>query len=417
MQPAFVVVLLTLLLLGPLEATVDCGDRRHRPRARRSAASAPCGPHAWRRRDGRDRQCLPRGRRTRRWAARSARSSGRNRGCPSGPRWPPTAWSAARSAGLLTPLLGTSGSAGGGRRGWFARLRPTPWRRAVDCPCRGRAHQYWAGDPGGGHAAVVVYCGYHGSLTRFEDAYRRREVAENLVQGMAVVDGDGTITLWNDALERLLGCSRRRAIGKDLVVAIPGLIRTELPRTVGAVLGDRTPRTIARVDASGRHGRACRRDPHHPGGRRRHAALARHHGPGARRGVPQAQRTAAGAGRRRRQRRMVGVGPADPAVLLLGPLAGDGRPAGSRPAPAARRTGLERVHREDAASLKDRARGDPVGHRRRTFRTSTGSATRTARYRWFLCRGVAARGAGDRAVRIAGSLTDSTAKARSRRSG
>ena len=84
---------------------------------------------------------------------------------------------------------------------------------------------------------LVAYCGYHGSLTRFEDAYRRREVAENLVQGMAVVDGNGTITLWNDALERLLGCSRRRAIGKDLVVAIPGLIRTELPRTVDAVLG------------------------------------------------------------------------------------------------------------------------------------------------------------------------------------
>ena len=57
---------------------------------------------------------------------------------------------------------------------------------------------------------LVAYRGYHGSMSRFEDAYRRREVAENLVQGMAVVDGNGIVTLWNDAVERLLGCSRAR---------------------------------------------------------------------------------------------------------------------------------------------------------------------------------------------------------------
>ena len=84
-------------------------------------------------------------------------------------------------------------------------------------------------------------------------------------------------------------------------------------------------------------------------------------------------------------------------VLLLEPLAGAGGADRQQAAPGGPTTGLSRVHRADASSLQVGARGVPVRARRRTCRTSTGSATRTARYRWFHCRGAAARGPDDRA--------------------
>ena len=54
---------------------------------------------------------------------------------------------------------------------------------------------------------------------------------------------------------------------------------------------------------------------------------------------------------------------------------------------------LDRVHPEDMASLKDALKAHLSG-RRRISSTSTASATKTATYRSFLCRGIAARGTG-----------------------
>ena len=44
---------------------------------------------------------------------------------------------------------------------------------------------------------------------RLEEERRRREVIDLLEQGMSVVDRQGRVTLWNDALERMLDCSAR----------------------------------------------------------------------------------------------------------------------------------------------------------------------------------------------------------------
>ena len=46
---------------------------------------------------------------------------------------------------------------------------------------------------------------------------------------MSVVDSHGRVTLWNDALERILGCPRERALGRSLVGAAPALAKTRPP--------------------------------------------------------------------------------------------------------------------------------------------------------------------------------------------
>ncbi len=88
-------------------------------------------------------------------------------------------------------------------------------------------------------------------------------------------------------------------------------------------------------------GGAICRQPTHPRGARDsrergcHAHLARPHRAPARGRRPASKRGAPGAGCRGRQRRLVGVGSATAGVLLLRPLARDGRPAiagGSGPA-------------------------------------------------------------------------------------
>src|SRR5262249_7620510 len=51
-----------------------------------------------------------------------------------------------------------------------------------------------------------------------------------------VLDRDGRITLWNDALARLSGRPRERALGRTIVEAMPALVRSELPRRIDEAL-------------------------------------------------------------------------------------------------------------------------------------------------------------------------------------
>ncbi len=88
---------------------------------------------------------------------------------------------------------------------------------------------------------------YGDFLDERTEARRRREVVDALQHGMCVVNGSGDITLWSDALERMLGCPRSRALGGPVAAAVPSLGDSELARAVGEVLGTRTPRTVSRV--------------------------------------------------------------------------------------------------------------------------------------------------------------------------
>ena len=99
-------------------------------------------------------------------------------------------------------------------------------------------------------AAVPLYFAYRAycaHVIRLDEEQRRREVIDSLDQGMAVVDSNGLITLWNDALERILDCPRDRALGRSLVEAMPALGKSELARVIVDALGTGTPRTLEHV--------------------------------------------------------------------------------------------------------------------------------------------------------------------------
>ena len=99
-------------------------------------------------------------------------------------------------------------------------------------------------------AALPLYCAfraYRAFVARLDEAHRRREVIDALDHGMSVVNSDGLVTLWNDALERILDCPSRRVLGRPLEKAMPAVGKTELPRMITDVIATGTPRTLAHL--------------------------------------------------------------------------------------------------------------------------------------------------------------------------
>jgi PAS domain S-box-containing protein len=92
----------------------------------------------------------------------------------------------------------------------------------------------WDVAPVAAVAIFFLYRIYAEYVQRLEEAHRRSEVLEYLEQGMSVLDREGRVTLWNDALERMLRCPRAQAIGRPLAAVLPALGSTELP---GAIIG------------------------------------------------------------------------------------------------------------------------------------------------------------------------------------
>jgi diguanylate cyclase (GGDEF)-like protein len=70
---------------------------------------------------------------------------------------------------------------------------------------------------------LLLYRAYDGHLSRCADDGRRREVTESLGEGMCVVDAMGRVVLWNDTLETMADCPRDRALGCQLEHAVPAL--------------------------------------------------------------------------------------------------------------------------------------------------------------------------------------------------
>jgi diguanylate cyclase (GGDEF)-like protein/PAS domain S-box-containing protein len=99
-------------------------------------------------------------------------------------------------------------------------------------------------------AAVPLYFAwraYGAHIAWIEDENHRREVTAALDEGMAVVAADGSVSFWNDVLERLVGCGRDRALHGSLSAALPALARTELPHVVDECLSTGTARTLEHV--------------------------------------------------------------------------------------------------------------------------------------------------------------------------
>jgi diguanylate cyclase (GGDEF)-like protein/PAS domain S-box-containing protein len=269
--------------------------------------------------------------------------------------------------------------------------------------------QLWQLLPVVAASLVFAYRGYGDYANRLEEEHRRHEVIDFIEQGMSVIDANGRVTLWNDALERLLGCSRERAVGHALERAVPALARSELTRAIEATLADRTARTIAQVRlapaadarimqvkilpvAGGAtllwHDVTERTQAEHElkrTGERLELAAE-----GANDGLWQWNLRTQEFYVSGRWREMMG----------LPPQAGSGRPE----------EWLGRVHPDDVGELKEALKqylagqSDVFQHEHR-IRHEDGT------YRRFLCRGLAVRDARRRRERIAGSLTDTTEQA------
>ena len=246
-------------------------------------------------------------------------------------------------------------------------------------------------------------------MSGVDEAHRRREVIDSFEQGMSTVDGNGLVSLWNSAAERILNCPRDRALGRSLAAAMPALSKTELPRAIDEALKSGSPRTLpalALPAASGARMLQVKVVPLAAGvsllwdditeraraeqtlkrSEERLALVAE----GANDGLWEWDLRSKELYVSARWKAMIGL----PAESGVGPL----------------EEWTDRVHAEDMAALKETieahvsGKTDHVQHEHR-IRHEDGT------YRRFLCRGVAVRGAGRRAVRIAGSMTDTTDRA------
>ncbi|HET9468628.1 MAG TPA: EAL domain-containing protein, partial [Vicinamibacterales bacterium] len=247
---------------------------------------------------------------------------------------------------------------------------------------------------------------YRDYLSRLDEEHRRHEVIESLDQGMCVLDGNGRITLWNDAIARISEVPRERALGAPLTSVIPPLAKTELPKAIADAQKDRKPRTLPELAL-----------PRTVGVRMLHVkvlpvsdgltvlwhdvtdraiadrALKRHEqrlalaADGANDGLWEWDLTAKELYVSARWREIAGIAGE----------AGIARPD----------EWFDRVHAEDAAALKAALTAHLSGHSPH-FQHEHRICQEDGTYRWFLCRGIAARGAGRNRSRIAGSLTDIT---------
>jgi len=269
--------------------------------------------------------------------------------------------------------------------------------------------QLWNIVPILGALLFLGYRLYADYAHRLGEEHRRREVIDDLDQGMAVLDDEGRVTLWNDALERILHCSSSRAIGRPLNDALPALAHSELPRTIKETVQDGKPRTLnhlrlgAGADAPIVQVKVLpvaggvtllwhdvterTRAEHELRSNGERLALAAE---GANDGLWQWHLQTQEFYVSSRWRAMMGL-PAHAAIA--GP-----------------EEWLGRVHSEDSDQLKAAldahlAGATPVFQHEHRIRHEDGT------YRRVLCRGVAVRGAGRKANRIAGSLTDTTEQA------
>ena len=254
-----------------------------------------------------------------------------------------------------------------------------------------------------------VYRAYCANVNRLEEERQREEVIESLGEGMSVVDSYGRITLWNDALQRILGCPRHRALNRSIVHAVPALGKTALPRAIDEVLTTRSPRMLPHIGLPSAEGARILQVRILPvaGGATLlwHDVTDRTHVERAlKRSEERLALAAEGANDGlwewdlRRQEFYASA--RFKAMLGLPAPAGMGRPE----------EWMDRVHADDMASLKEALEAHLAG-KTAGFQHEHRLRHEDGTYRRFLSRGLAVRGAGHRPARIAGSLTDMTERA------
>jgi diguanylate cyclase (GGDEF)-like protein/PAS domain S-box-containing protein len=257
---------------------------------------------------------------------------------------------------------------------------------------------------------LISFWAYGGHMNQLAEDQRRQAVLESLDEGMCVLDVNGRVTLWNEAVERLTSCERERVIGRSLITAVPSLGDTSLPRAIKEALQEQTSRTVDAVRLPSTTGAKTLQVKILPiaGGatlvwndvtERMHAVQALKRAEerltlaaeGANDGLWEWDLRSGEFYHSSRWRAMIGV-----------ELPFDiGRPE----------EWFDRVHPDDIAPLKEALEAHLSG-KTESFEYDHRIRHEDGAYRRFLCRGLAVRGAGRRAIRIAGSLTDTTEQAK-----
>ncbi len=222
---------------------------------------------------------------------------------------------------------------------------------------------------------------------------------------MSVLDGQGRVALWNDALARIVGCPRERVLGRSLLSAVPALRDTALPRAISDASSDLTARTLSSVSLPSSGGLRVFQIQILPAAAG--TTLVWHD-------VTERAQTEQALKRSTERLELVADGANDglwewdlrteefyvssrwKAMLGLPPRSVVARSA----------DWLDRVHSEDRPAL-DQAIEAYVSGKTELFEHEHRLRHEDGKYRWFLCRGIG-RSAAKRPSRIGGSLTDTT---------
>jgi diguanylate cyclase (GGDEF)-like protein/PAS domain S-box-containing protein len=264
-----------------------------------------------------------------------------------------------------------------------------------------------------GLVAVVpvyfIYRAYAEHIERREREQRCQEALASLDHGVSMVDESGVITLWNDALQQLLGCPADRALGQPLWGVVPVLGETELPRALSEVARTQKPIQLPGLGLPG------------PGGTRMMDLRIL---PGAR-GLTMQWRDVTATWRaehrlKRSEERFAQIADAANDGLWEWDLQRDELYASARWRALVGLDGaaglcrpqewLDRVHGDDIGSLKA-ALDAHLSGATDSFQHEHRIRVDATNYRVFQCRAVAVRGRNQRPIRLAGSLTDVTERA------
>ena len=264
-----------------------------------------------------------------------------------------------------------------------------------------------------GLVAVVpiyfLYRAYADHIERGEQEYRCQEALASLDHGVSMVDDTGVVTLWNHALQKLLGCPAERALGQTLWGVVPVLAETELPRALQEAARTQKPVRLSSLGLPS------------PGGTRMVDLRIL---PGAS-GMTMQWRDVTATWRaehrlKRTEERFAVIADAANdglwewdlrrnelyASARWRALVGLGGSAGVCQA----QEWLDRVHPHDIGSLKAAIDAHLSGTTD-TFEHEHRIRVDGTTYRLFQCRAVAVRGPNQRPIRLAGSLTDVTERA------
>src|SRR5262249_30378887 len=96
-------------------------------------------------------------------------------------------------------------------------------------------HRAWGLIGLGAVPAVLAYLTHGEFVGSGTNEHGPGQAVESLNEGMAVLNREGRVVLWDDTLESILGCSRADALGRPLLEAVPTLADTMVPQAIATV--------------------------------------------------------------------------------------------------------------------------------------------------------------------------------------